>query len=188
MARCGLQIASPLQLLRLDMRTDSCQVRSCCVGRPRGAPSLWPLPPGRATSSARRQDLRRGSDVLRPYPNIKGGDHDTVIEYVSLGLVTRVEVESGDSEYSMNMEFHRIHVAGSFTLPAKQQRACLSRWTSRGKRRTRAMGTAWAEWTWTSTSSRRLFSSGVQGPCLLHPRLHRRRGDWDVARHAPPWR
>ncbi|HCT81473.1 MAG TPA: sporulation protein [Micromonosporaceae bacterium] len=51
--------------------------------------------------------------------NIKGGDHDTVIEYVSLGLVTRVEVESGDSEYSKNMEFHRIHVAGSFTLPAK---------------------------------------------------------------------
>lgn len=50
--------------------------------------------------------------------NIKGGDRDVQIEYVSVGLVTRVEVESGDQEYSKNVEFHRIHVAGAFTLPA----------------------------------------------------------------------
>jgi sporulation-control protein len=48
--------------------------------------------------------------------HIKGGDHDTQIEYVSLGLVTKVEVESGDQEYSKNVEFHRIHVAGAFAL------------------------------------------------------------------------
>ncbi|WP_020524327.1 sporulation protein [Catelliglobosispora koreensis] len=55
--------------------------------------------------------------------HIKGGDRDTQIEYVSLGLVTRVEVESGDSEYSKNVEFHRIHVAGAFTLPAGSTQA-----------------------------------------------------------------
>ena len=29
-----------------------------------------------------------------------GGDHAVDIEYVALGLLTRVEVESGDSEYN----------------------------------------------------------------------------------------
>lgn len=49
--------------------------------------------------------------------HIKGGDHDTQIEYVSVGLVTRVEVESGDEEYSKNVEFHQVRVAGAFHLP-----------------------------------------------------------------------
>jgi sporulation-control protein len=55
--------------------------------------------------------------------HIKGGDRDTQIEYVSLGLVTRVEVESGDQEYSKNTEFHRIHVTGAFSLPAGSTQA-----------------------------------------------------------------
>ncbi|NUT35722.1 MAG: sporulation protein [Hamadaea sp.] len=56
--------------------------------------------------------------TLSGHVNIKGGDRDAEIEYVSVGLVTRVEVESGDQEYSKNVEFHRINVAGAFTLPA----------------------------------------------------------------------
>lgn len=53
--------------------------------------------------------------------HIKGGDHDTLIEYVSVGLVTRVEVEGHDSEYDTSVEFHRVHLTGSFTLPAGGQ-------------------------------------------------------------------
>ncbi|GIH04080.1 sporulation protein [Rhizocola hellebori] len=54
---------------------------------------------------------------LTGHVHIKGGDHDTQIEYVSLALVTRVEMESGDQEYSKNVEFHKVRVAGAFTLP-----------------------------------------------------------------------
>lgn len=50
--------------------------------------------------------------------HIKGGDHDTQIEFVSLGLVTRIEVESGDQEYSKDVEFYQIRVAGAFALPS----------------------------------------------------------------------
>ncbi|BCB82369.1 sporulation protein [Phytohabitans flavus] len=53
--------------------------------------------------------------------HILGGDHDVKIDQVSLGLVTRVEVESGDSNYDANVEFHRIAVAGAFPL-AKGER------------------------------------------------------------------
>jgi sporulation-control protein len=35
---------------------------------------------------------------------------------VALGLVTRVEVESGDANYDSTVEFHRIAVAGAFPL------------------------------------------------------------------------
>ncbi|SDY50577.1 sporulation-control protein [Micromonospora pattaloongensis] len=54
--------------------------------------------------------------------NIVGGDHDVVIEHVALGLVTRVETESGDSEYNSTVEFHRVPVAGSFALAAGERR------------------------------------------------------------------
>ena len=47
-----------------------------------------------------------------------GGDHAVDIEYVALGLVTRVEVESGDSEYNTDQEFHRQRLTGSFKLDA----------------------------------------------------------------------
>lgn len=48
--------------------------------------------------------------------HVTGGDHAVDIDYVALGLVTRVEVESGDSEYHTNQEFHRQPVTGAFRL------------------------------------------------------------------------
>jgi sporulation-control protein len=53
--------------------------------------------------------------------HILGGEHDVNIEQVALGLVTRVEVESGDASYDSSVEFHRIAVAGAFAL-AKGER------------------------------------------------------------------
>ena len=43
------------------------------------------------------------------------------VSYLALGLMTRVEVESGDSEYETNQEFHRQHVTGAFRLEAGQR-------------------------------------------------------------------
>lgn len=60
----------------------------------------------------------RPGGQLEGQVHIAGGDHDVDIEYVSLGLVTRVEVESGDSEYNATQEFHTQRVTGSFKLPA----------------------------------------------------------------------
>ncbi|WP_018349649.1 sporulation protein [Longispora albida] len=57
---------------------------------------------------------------LEGHVNITGGDHVVDIEYVSLGLVTKVEVESGDSEYNQVTEFHRLNVAGRFQVMPKQ--------------------------------------------------------------------
>jgi len=48
--------------------------------------------------------------------HVAGGEHPTDIEYVAIGLITRVEVESGDTEYSSNQEFHRQRLTGSFRL------------------------------------------------------------------------
>jgi sporulation-control protein len=54
--------------------------------------------------------------------NITGGDHEVTIEHVALGLVTRVEVEGHDTEYDAVVEFHRVPVAGGFTLAAGEKR------------------------------------------------------------------
>ncbi|MER7165885.1 sporulation protein [Micromonospora sp. NPDC000207] len=53
--------------------------------------------------------------------NLVGGDAATNIEHITLGLVTRVEMESGDSEYAGTMEFHRMTVSGPLQLAPKQQ-------------------------------------------------------------------
>ena len=53
--------------------------------------------------------------------HVKGGDHPVTIEYVALGLVTRVEVESGDEEYNSSVEFHREQITGGFALAPHQQ-------------------------------------------------------------------
>jgi len=53
--------------------------------------------------------------------HVVGGDHAVDIEYVALGLVTRVEVESGDSEYNSTTEFHRQRATGAFRLEAGQR-------------------------------------------------------------------
>jgi sporulation-control protein len=47
---------------------------------------------------------------------IGGGEHAIDVEYVSIGLVTRVEIETGDSEYNADQEFHRQRLTGSFKL------------------------------------------------------------------------
>jgi sporulation-control protein len=52
--------------------------------------------------------------------NVQGGDHEVTIEHITLGLVTRVEVETQDSEYDTTVEFHRQQVASGFHLPAGQ--------------------------------------------------------------------
>ena len=53
---------------------------------------------------------------------VVGGDHDVTIEHVALGLVTRVEVEGHDADYDTTMEFHRLAVAGGFTLAKGERR------------------------------------------------------------------
>ncbi len=58
----------------------------------------------------------RPGGFLEGTVQVMGGDHATDIEYVAIGLITRVEVESGDSEYSSNQEFHRQRLTGSFRL------------------------------------------------------------------------
>jgi sporulation-control protein len=47
---------------------------------------------------------------------VVGGDHAVDVEYVAIGLRTRVEVEGADTEYSADQEFHRQRLTGSFRL------------------------------------------------------------------------
>ncbi|MEH1014942.1 sporulation protein [Micromonospora sp. CPCC 206060] len=58
---------------------------------------------------------------LEGHVQVIGGDHAVDIEYVALGLVTRVEVESGDSEYDTTQEFFRQRAANAFRLEAGQR-------------------------------------------------------------------
>ncbi|WP_374537543.1 sporulation protein [Micromonospora aurantiaca (nom. illeg.)] len=52
---------------------------------------------------------------------VVGGDHPVDVSYIALGLVTRVEVESSDSEYDVNQEFGRAQVTGAFRLEPGQR-------------------------------------------------------------------
>lgn len=52
---------------------------------------------------------------------VVGGDHQVDIDQVSLGLVTRVEVESGDDDYDTTQEFHRQQITGAFRLEPGQR-------------------------------------------------------------------
>ncbi|HWG98404.1 MAG TPA: sporulation protein [Pilimelia sp.] len=54
---------------------------------------------------------------------VQGGDHDVTIEGINLGLVTRVEVEGGDTEFDTTVEFQRLTVSGRFSLAAGEKRA-----------------------------------------------------------------
>jgi sporulation-control protein len=47
---------------------------------------------------------------------IGGGEHAVDVEYVAIGLLTRVEVETGDTEFTTDREFHRQRLTGSFKL------------------------------------------------------------------------
>jgi sporulation-control protein len=65
----------------------------------------------------------RPGESLRGHVHIVGGKNPAEIEHVALGLVTRVEVESGDHEYDTQVEFHRMPVAGAITLAPDEQQA-----------------------------------------------------------------
>jgi sporulation-control protein len=58
---------------------------------------------------------------LAGHVNLVGGSHDVEIEHITLGLVTRVEVESGQGEYGATGEFHRVGVSGPMRLAEKQE-------------------------------------------------------------------
>jgi sporulation-control protein len=60
----------------------------------------------------------RPGGFLEGTVHVVGGEHAVDIEYVALGLMTRVEVEAGDGEYSSNQEFNRQRLTGSFRLEA----------------------------------------------------------------------
>jgi len=53
--------------------------------------------------------------------NLVGGDAPASIEQISIGLVTRVEIESGGGDHAGMMEFHRMPVSGRLELAPKQQ-------------------------------------------------------------------
>ncbi|SBT37156.1 sporulation protein [Micromonospora auratinigra] len=59
--------------------------------------------------------------TLDGHVNLVGGEAPASIEHIAVGLVTRVEIESGDTEYAGVMEFHRMPVSGAFELAPKQQ-------------------------------------------------------------------
>ncbi|MDW5330090.1 sporulation protein [Plantactinospora sp. KLBMP9567] len=59
--------------------------------------------------------------VLDGQVNLRGGDSAADIEQVTVALVTRVEMEAGDSEYAGTMEFYRLPVSGAMRLEAKQE-------------------------------------------------------------------
>ena len=58
----------------------------------------------------------RPGGFLEGQVHVVGGDHAVDVEYLAVRLVTRVEKESGDSEYNSNPEFHRQRLTGSFRL------------------------------------------------------------------------
>ncbi|BCJ67149.1 sporulation protein [Polymorphospora rubra] len=63
----------------------------------------------------------RPGGYLEGQVHVVGGDHATDIEAVTLALSTRVEVESGDSEYETTKEFHRQRLTGPFRLESGQR-------------------------------------------------------------------
>ncbi|MEV0651108.1 sporulation protein [Phytomonospora sp. NPDC050363] len=68
-----------------------------------------------------RAQVRPG-ETLTGTVHVKGGDHEVAIEGVGLGLVARVEVESGQGEFGAVGEFARLDVCGPFRLAAGEPR------------------------------------------------------------------
>jgi sporulation-control protein len=58
----------------------------------------------------------RPGGFLEGQVQIAGGEHAVDVEYLAIGLITRVEVESGDGEFHTGQEFHRQRLTGSFRL------------------------------------------------------------------------
>jgi sporulation-control protein len=63
----------------------------------------------------------RPGGTLTGHVNLVGGGHDVEIEHITLGLITRVEVEGGQGEYGATGEFHRVEVSGPMRLAEKQE-------------------------------------------------------------------
>jgi sporulation-control protein len=63
----------------------------------------------------------RPGGQLEGQVQVIGGDHVAEIEYVALGLLTRVEVESSDSEWSTDQEFARQAITGRFQVAPGQR-------------------------------------------------------------------
>ncbi|MFY1573543.1 sporulation protein [Verrucosispora sp. WMMD703] len=53
--------------------------------------------------------------------NLTGGSHDVNIDHITVGLVTRVEIDGADEDYDALIEFHRVQVAGGLHLREGQQ-------------------------------------------------------------------
>jgi sporulation-control protein len=60
----------------------------------------------------------RPGGMLQGQVHLEGGKNDVQIEHIAVGLVTRVEVETGNGEHSSTVEFFRVPVAGALQLPA----------------------------------------------------------------------
>lgn len=58
----------------------------------------------------------RPGEILTGEVNLLGGEHDSDVIGVNLALRSRVEIESGDNEYSSNLEYAKQRIAGSFEL------------------------------------------------------------------------
>ena len=63
----------------------------------------------------------RPGGTLTGHVNLVGGGHDVEIEHITLGLITRVEVEGSQGEYGTTGEFHRVGVSGPMRLAEKQE-------------------------------------------------------------------
>ncbi|MFG1717088.1 sporulation protein [Micromonospora chalcea] len=59
--------------------------------------------------------------MLAGQVNLTGGSHDVEIDHITVGLVTRVEMEGAEEEYDALVEFHRVQVAGGLRLSEGQQ-------------------------------------------------------------------
>jgi sporulation-control protein len=66
-----------------------------------------------------RADTHPGGVVFGQV-NLTGGSHDVEIEHITLGLVTRMEVEGGEEEGAVTGEFHRVTVSGPIRLAEGQ--------------------------------------------------------------------
>jgi len=53
--------------------------------------------------------------------HLRGGESEAQLEHVAVSLVTRVEVESGDHEWSQDVEFGHQQIAGAGVLAPGQQ-------------------------------------------------------------------
>lgn len=76
---------------------------------------------GPAVDTALANPGTRPGLMLGGQVNLTGGTHDVEIDHITVGLVTRVEMEGAEEEYDALVEFHRVQVAGGLRLSEGQQ-------------------------------------------------------------------